>query len=121
MNYCVTVYNTDGEMKRSAWLPAEPSLELLQLAVGGYIEAVPSWAVDERWLQSHGHMIAGTQVYCNEDGKYKELDRNPFTHMLPGFDCIVGPVVVVEKTKLKVKTVIHHEKQNKKAHARAAR
>lgn len=120
MKYCVTIYRTDGEISRSAWMPVEPSLELLQQAVEGYIESVPEWAVDEHWLQFHGHQIAGTHVYCNEDGKYKELDPNPFTHMLPGYDCIVGNVVVVEKVN-SVKTIRHHEKQNKKTYAGTVR
>lgn len=86
-------------------LSAPPSLELLQGAVGGYIEAVPHW--DRVNFEDAMHRCV---AFCNEDGKGMGLPLNiPATQLWhaalppPGLigrdgqmaDVLVGAVIVV--------------------------
>lgn len=86
-------------------LSAPPSLELLQGAVGGYIETVPHW--DRVNFEDAMHRCV---VFCNEDGKRMGLPLNiPATRLWhaalpsPGLigpdgqmvDVLVGAVIVV--------------------------
>jgi hypothetical protein len=58
----------------------EHNLEILQSAVGGYIELVPDWDIPPEFDRNFTY-------YCNEEGRLKGLPYNPF------FRGIVGNVV----------------------------
>ena len=77
MAYLLKVDGTIEQMGKN------PSLEQIQKAVGGYIEAVP--------------MANGGIFYCNEEGKLLGLPNNLAANTLIDFnDYIVGGVVVIE-------------------------
>ena len=77
------IITTEGDMKRP-WGDKTPTLDELQEAVGGLIEYVPCKG-------PLGFM------YCNEEGKLKQLPVNIYaTNMIEFNDIIVGDVVVME-------------------------
>jgi hypothetical protein len=80
---------------------AEPSLEALQEAVGGFIEAVPYFDT-----YTHEGELCRCVAFCNEEGKLKELAVNleAMKSWIPAlkahgidkiFDVLVGPVAIV--------------------------
>lgn len=96
MKYQLTQIKTDGTCRR--WKQEkQPSLEQLQEAVGGLIEAVP----EVYWEQSSVKAITTGEVvdiWCNEEALLKaEPVPNLFFEPAWWGDRLYGDVLVVEK------------------------
>lgn len=97
MSYRLTVLKPDGT-RVETFHDKSPGLEVLQKAVGGYIETIPLFTKFE------GRRCT---VYGNEEGKLKrqpvnvaatELWRDqPQTKGRPLGDVLVGDIIIVEK------------------------
>lgn len=97
MSYRLTVLKPDGS-RVETFHDKSPGLEVLQKAVGGYIETIPLFTKFE------GRRCT---VYGNEEGKLKEAPFNlpatklwqnqPQTKRHPLGDVLVGDIAIVEK------------------------
>jgi hypothetical protein len=74
------IYKADGTMEQVDLQGRKVTLEQLQQAVGGYIEAVPG---------------TNARAYCNEEGMLTGLPFNAIASHLFGM-ALVGNVVVLE-------------------------
>jgi len=91
-----------------------PGLEALQEAVGGYIERIPDFFLQQKHrlsFEMDGKEVVGTlaQVFCNEESKlplmaitervqaqqYIEDNTNPLSLIMTPHDFILGDVVAV--------------------------
>lgn len=91
MNGSMIVLHTDGKITVQDYSDAVP-LNVLQAAVGGYIEIVPGFDVYEfegEWRPC--------VAYCNEDGKIIGLPKNDTATALwlGSHDVLVGDVVIL--------------------------
>jgi len=73
MQGTMIVISTNGTLKKTP-LDREPDLETLKAGIGGgYLEAVPGF----NQLVLDNNTRAPCVVYCDEDGKRKQLPANP--------------------------------------------
>lgn len=96
--YQLTSYLANGEIIEYPTTDGEPSLERLQELVGGNIEVVPQYIIDDnKWLNVSHRSENIEAIYCNEEGKLDEWQQvNP--HFKGNtYDVLVGDIVVVEK------------------------
>jgi hypothetical protein len=105
MKGTVLIYQPGKEEPEISEVTKSPTLEFLQGAVGGFIEAVPLFNTIE-YKDERRRCV----VYCNEEGKLKGLPYNSRATFLwnealppPGLidkggamaDVLVGPIVVL--------------------------
>jgi hypothetical protein len=67
MGIVIVIPADEAQAIRSRETDDQPSLQQLQDIVDGYIEAVPKW---------QDYMGKPCVVYCNEDGKFRNLPVN---------------------------------------------
>ena len=88
----ILTISTSGEISMEIVDDKEDFLRVMQRAVGGYVQTVPT--IDGRLNRLLG--VGNAVMICNEEGYLQDLPRNPLAQVISGLAPVCGPVAVVQ-------------------------
>ena len=88
----ILTISTSGEISMEIVDDKEDFLRVMQRAVGGYVQTVPT--IDGRLNRLLG--VGNAVMICNEEGYLQDLPCNPLAQVISGLMPVCGPVAVVQ-------------------------
>lgn len=88
----ILTISTSGEISMDIVDDKEDFLRVMQRAVGGYVETVPT--IDGRLNRLLG--VGNAVMICNEEGYLQDLPCNPLAQVISGLAPVCGPVAIVQ-------------------------
>lgn len=88
----ILTISTSGEISMEIVDDKEDFLRVMQRAVGGYVQTVPT--IDGRLNRLLG--VGNAVMICNEEGCLQDLPRNPLAQVISGLAPVCGPVAIVQ-------------------------
>ena len=88
----ILTISTSGEISMEIVDDKEDFLRVMQRAVSGYVQTVPT--IDGRLNRLLG--VGNAVMICNEEGYWQELPQNLLAQVMSGSAPICGPAAIVQ-------------------------